>query len=429
MTTRVHGGTRPRLVLLCFLAAVLLPLPAAAQLVDVITVARGTSTVLPQVTPVQRVAIGDPAVADAAVISPREILLTAKAVGTTSLIVWDANNVRRLYNVEVGVDAGQLERQIRALFPNEQIRVTATGNTVILSGHVTTGISARRALDLAAASGATVIDNLTSPPAAQVLLQVRIAEVNRSVLRVWDPRWFVANPEDLTTRPEAWSIESLGQGLLRLFLLDRTGEIDLLIRNLRQTGQLQMLAEPNLLALDGHEATFLAGGEFPYPSVSTGANAITTTVAFKEFGVRLTFRPTLTGAGNIRLLVAPEVSSLDFANSVQISGFTLPALRTRRASTEVELRPGQTFAIAGLMDNSLARNVSKVPVLGDLPILGLLFRSTNYQQNRSELVVMVTPTLVEPMDVRPPIPPGEPEQWRWDRSLRDMPGTVPPRQP
>ena len=421
--THLRQGRTRRWTPVLLAAATLAAAPdAGAQVLGterVLTIPRGTSTVLSTTSPVQRIAVGDDAIADASVISSREILVIGKSVGTTSLIVWDANDARRVYNLEVGVDAAGLERQLRAVFPGEPITVVATGNTVILSGAVSRGTSARRALELAAASGATVIDNLTSPPAAQILLQVRVAEVNRSLLRVWDPRAYVANAQDLTNRPDEWSVESLGSGLLRLFLLDRNGEIDLLIRNLRQTGQLQVLAEPNLLAMDGQEATFLAGGEFPYPSVNVGANAVTTTVAFKEFGVRLAFRPQLTGAGNVRLRVAPEVSSLDFANSVQISGFTLPALRTRRASTEIELRPGQTFAIAGLIDNSLARNVSKFPILGDIPILGLLFRSTNYQQNRSELIVLVTPILVEPSDTMLPIPPGEPGTWRWDSSLRN----------
>ena len=199
-------------------------------------------------------------------------------------------------------------------------------------------------------------------------------------------------------------------------------------------GDLRTLAEPNLLTLPAKEAYFLAGGEFPYPSVQgTGSNAIT--ITFKEFGIRLRFTPNIARNGAIRLKVQPEVSTLDFANGVTISGFSIPSLRTRRAETEVELREGQHMAIAGLLDNESSRNLTKIPILGDIPILGELFRSRGVRQRRTELVVVVTPSLVMASDSAPPIPTGEPgamppvRPWDWEGNLKPPARSPNPLQP
>jgi pilus assembly protein CpaC len=388
--------------------------PAGAQTV---TIAKGTSTVISTPTPIQRIAIGDPGVADASAVSTREVLVTGKGVGNTSLIVWDAADNRRVYNVEVGVDVPALERQLRALFPGEPVTVAGSGNTVILGGRATTGIAARRVQEFVRTTGATTIDNIAAPPSAQVSLRVRFAEVNRSALRQFSLDASAGNVDRLDNDAE-WTVENAIGEILRVGVFNEVANLDLVLRALKTNGAVQILAEPNLLALDGQEASFLAGGEFPYTVVTPSAGAALYSVQFKEFGVRLKFLPVVSGNGNIRLKVAPEVSQLDFGTSVQVGGSVLPALRTRRAETAVELRPGQTLAIAGLLDNSLSRNVDKIPVLGDIPILGALFRSTNYRQNRSELIVLVTPQLVVPSDGPIPVPTGEPETWRWDSSLR-----------
>ncbi len=382
-----------------------------------IVLARGGSQVLPTPTAVQRIAVGSPEIADATAVSPREILLTGKAVGTTSLIVWDAAGGRRVYNVEVGVDAEGLQRQVRSLFPGEPITVAGSGNTVILSGRVTSAAIGQRATELARATGATVIDNLGSPPPQQVMLQVRFAEVARTARKAFSVDARASNLDDAGGDAE-WSILNAAGELLQATILSDAAELDVLLRALKSRGDVRILAEPTLVAIEGQQASFLAGGEFPYVTAQPSQGGITYTVAFKEFGVRLQFLPVVTGAGNIRLQVAPEVSQLDFGNSVQISGFTLPALRTRRTQTAVELQPGQTLSIAGLMDNSLSNNLDKIPVLGDLPILGQLFRSSSYQQQRTELIVLVTPTLVTPTNRPAPLPTGEPETWRWEPSLR-----------
>lgn len=383
-----------------------------------IVLARGTSQVLPTPTAVQRIAVGSPEVADATAVSPREILLTGKSVGTTSLIVWDAAGGRRVYDVEVGVDAEALQRQVRSLFPGEPITVAGSGNTVILSGRVSSAAIGQRATELVRAAGATVIDNLGAPPPQQVMLQVRFAEVARTARKAFSVDARAVNPQDLGGDDAEWSILNAAGELLQAAILSDAAELEVLLRALKSRGDVRILAEPTLVAIEGQQASFLAGGEFPYVTAQASQGGTSYNVAFKEFGVRLQFLPVVTGAGNVRLQVAPEVSQLDFGNSVQISGFTLPALRTRRTQTAVELRPGQTLSIAGLMDNSLSNNVDKIPLLGDLPVLGQLFRSSSYQQQRTELIVLVTPTLVTPTDRPVPLPTGEPETWRWEPSLR-----------
>jgi pilus assembly protein CpaC len=204
-----------------------------------------------------------------------------------------------------------------------------------------------------------------------------------------------------------------------LYLFDRGSEIGAFILALQGQGLFRSLAEPNLLAMDGKQASFLAGGEFPYPVPQVSSGGTTITVVFKEFGVRLNFTPTITNSGNIHMEVEPEVSTLDFANGLQIQGFQIPTLRARRAKTEVELQDGQTFAIAGLIDNSVTDSVDKFPILGDIPILGLFFSSKAAQQNRTELLVLVTPHIVQPSSTPPPIPTGEVETWDWDKSIRE----------
>lgn len=396
---------------------------AGAQAVagEALIVPRGASALVASTNPIQRVSIGDPEIADAVTISPREVLVNGRKLGSTSLIIWEQNGTRRLYNVEVTVDAPALERQLRTLFPNEPIAVTASGNVLILSGRVSDAGIARRALEIARGTGATVIENLNIPPARQVLLQVRFAEVNRSAALQLGTQFGVGKTT-AALNPEAPNegdsfVQTLSDGLVRLFLFEDNVQFSAVLEALQSRGMFRSLAEPNLLAIEGREASFLAGGEIPIPVPQTGQNG-GITIVFKEFGIRLRFTPRVTIAGNVRLQVAPEVSSLDFANAIQFSGFLIPALRTRRADTEIELRPGQTFAIAGLMDNTVQRSTSRIPFLGDLPILGPLFRSRDVQENRTELLVLVTPQVVEPSGVAPELPTGEPESWRWDRSLR-----------
>lgn len=392
-----------------------------------ISVARGKSALLVERATLQRVSIADPEVAEALVVSPTEVLVNGRKVGTTSLLVWDATGVVRLYSVEVTADAEALQRHLRTLYPEEQITVSVSANTVTLSGTVTDASIARRAAEMARATGATVIDDISAPPAKQVLLRVRFAEVNRSAVEELSTRISTLNPDRVLGRDSDVTIETVSDGFFTLFLLNEDSEFDAVIQALKSRGLFKSLAEPNLLSLPGEEASFLAGGEFPFP-VAQGGQLGAITIQWKEFGVRLNFTPVVTSSGNIRLRVAPEVSSLDFASGLSVSGFQIPAVLTRRAETEVELREGQHLAIAGLLDNSISDNIDKIPILGDLPILGSLFRSKSMRQSQTELLVLVTPQLVEPLETAPPVPTGEPERWKWDKSLRypsDRPGVGP----
>jgi pilus assembly protein CpaC len=413
------------LVGLLLAGAVARPLPLLAQRVvrqpeQVLSVSKGASVLVIIQTPLQRFSVGDPAVAEAVIVSPTEVLINGKNLGTTTLVLWDNANAPRLYSVEVTADAPGLERYLHQLLPDEQIAVTATGNSVTLSGQVRDASSADRAVEIARGSGANIINNLSTPDAVQVLLQVRFAEVNRSAVKSFSSQITTLNPHKLNDNGN-WQGSTNGlidgsalQGAVNFGLFNPNASIEALIRALTTKGDFKSLAEPNLVALPGKEASFLAGGEFPYPSVQGGGGGNAVTIVFKEFGIRLHFTPTITRNGSIRLKVAPEVSSLDFANALVFGGFTIPSLLSRRAETEVEMREGQYLAIAGLMDNTAVDNVSKIPLLGDIPILGQFFRSKEARQNRTELLVLITPKLVRPSDSALKLPTGEPQAWKWN---------------
>ncbi|HEX6309309.1 MAG TPA: pilus assembly protein N-terminal domain-containing protein [Longimicrobiales bacterium] len=409
--------------------AVLVVLPGAVQAQQVvtqpsrvITVSRGASALVRTVDVIQRLSISDPEIADAQAVSPQEVLVNARAVGTTSLLIWDRSERATMLSVVVTPDIGALQRQVETLFPGVPITLSASGSAIIVSGQVRDPHTAARVLEVVASSGATVINNMQAPAARQVLLHVRFAEVNRSILSALSSDLRTLNPQNLddaAENPALIDIETIAEGAVRLFLLGDNGSaFEALIRALKTRGEFRSLAEPNLVAIEGEEATFLAGGEFPFPMVQ-GGNSNAIAIAWKEFGVRLNFTPHVTNIGSIRLSVAPEVSSLDFANGLSFGGFQVPALLTRRTETTVELRPGQHLAIAGLLDNTMLTEVTKIPILGDLPILGTFFQSRSTRDRNTELLVIVTPHLVEPVDQAPAVPTGEKETWRRNRFLRD----------
>jgi pilus assembly protein CpaC len=391
----------------------------------VIAVSKGSSALMVNPTPIARFSVGEPDIAEVTILSPTEVIINGKNLGTTTLFVWDNHGQVRVYSVEVTADAPGLERFLRSLMPDEDINVSASRNAITLSGTVKDPNSVARAVQMAQTTGATVIDNLVAPPAVQVLLKVRFAEINRTALRDWAARLRVLNPHEISSDGN-WSgfTDPSGSTTTIGFLLDSGNEeIQALVQAAVAKGDLRTLAEPNLLTLPAKEAYFLAGGEFPYPTVQSGSsNAVT--ITFKEFGVRLRFTPQIARNGAIRLKVAPEVSTLDFANGVTISGFEIPSLRTRRAETEVELREGQHLAIAGLLDNESIKNLTKIPILGDIPILGELFKSKGTRQRRTELLVVVTPSLVMASDTAPQVPTGDPgpmpvpKDWDWEGNLK-----------
>jgi pilus assembly protein CpaC len=390
-----------------------------AEAEDVIRVAKGKSALILQPAQVERIQLADPTIAEATPISVRELVVTGVAIGTTSLFVWRTNNTVSLYTVEVTPDADLIQRQIEMMLPGETITVLPSGTNIVLNGNVTRPGMARRAVEIAEQSGATVVNNIQSPSAEQILLSVRFAEVTNTGGRNMASALRTLNPHELQfDDSEDWFGETISDGLLTFLLSGDNRSLEAIIQTLKETGDFKSLAEPNLLTIEGNEATFLAGGEFPFP-ILQGNQAGGVTIQFREFGIRLKFTPFITNTGAIRLQVEPEVSSLDFANGLVLSGFRIPTILSRKTSTEVELREGQTLAISGLVNSEMAKSVTKIPILGDIPILGAFFRSTDAQQSRSELLVTVTPYIVQPSDVPPEMPTGEPETWDWMRGMRD----------
>jgi pilus assembly protein CpaC len=432
-----------RLVIAAAVLGLAVPARLAAQSIQeagVVPVAVGNSTVLAHSATLQRVSISDPDIADAVPVSTTEVVINGKQAGTTSLLLWDTSGGRTLYSIQVNVDVAPLEHRFGLLFPNEPVEVSSTGTTIVLSGEVSEIRIANHMLAIAESSqeGVTVIDNMAIPRPDQVLLHVRFAEVRRSAMEELSFKLARIDPFNIRGDEEG-ALSSGGKNPFRgnflnepigpdqtfsdamnIYLFSPDAQLGLFINALKSKGLLKSLAEPNLLAVDGQEASFLAGGEFPYPVLQGSANNNAVTIVFKEFGIRLNFTPTIMNSGTIRLHVAPEVSALDFSGGLEVAGFSIPTLLSRKAETEVELRDGQTFAIAGLIDNALVQNISKVPVLGDIPILGALFRSKEIREDRSELLVLVTPQLVQPADTQEPVPTGEPTDWDWSRDMRDL---------
>ena len=372
----------------------------------------GRSTVLNVGAPISRVSLTVPDVADAMVTAPGQLLIHGKSPGTISLFVWDKGGAIKTYEVNVRRDLTILKEQVKQLFPGEQITVAGSGKDVVLSGSVTSKYVMEKAADVAGGfvekkeNVVNLLQQQEGVASNQVMLRVRFAEVSRSALQELGATWILNQfKNDWTARATteqfvAPDFDDSKPGrltfsdYLNVFVFNSKHGVGSVIRALSSKGLFQSLAEPNLITVNGKEASFLAGGEYPYPVAQMGNGATAISIVFKEYGIRLHFTPTVLGGDLINLKVKPEVSSLDFTNSIVLDGFRLPALSTRRADTEVELQDGQTFAIAGLMNNSLNQTVQKIPGIGDIPVLGLLFKSRAYQKNDTELVVMVTPTIV-----------------------------------
>ena len=390
----------------------------SAETYPKVRVTAGRSTIVPTDFDITRIAVTNPAIADAVVVQPREILVDGKTAGTISLIVWGTTS-RKQYDIVVEQPVAPLEQQLRSLFPGEDVTVSTSEGATILSGRVSSTNVMLRMGEIAAASipKAQLVNLLQVPGGSesqQVMLQVRFAEVNRQALTeaglnlfLTRSRWLARSTTQQFPAPD---FENEGNedrvvfsDFLNLFLWDRETGIGGVLRALQQSGGFQSLAEPNLIAYNGQEASFLAGGEFPVPVVSGAAGTVS--VTWKEFGVRLNFTPTIAG-DVIRLKVTPEVSTLDVANGITLEGFRIPALTTRRAQTVVELRDGQSFAIAGLLDNETQNDKAAIPFLSRLPIIGPLFKSKAERAEQTELMVLITPRLVRALDPDevPPLP-------------------------
>ncbi len=385
----------------------------------------GRSTVLNVGSTIARVSLTVPDVADAMVTAPGQLLIHGKAPGTISLFVWEKGGAIRTYEVNVRRDLSILVEQMKQLFPGEGITVAGSGKDVVISGTVSSKYVVEKAGDVAAGfvekkeNVVNLLKQQEGVASNQVMLRVRFAEVSRSAVQELGASFFTGPTgyknwigrtttqqfsapnysemernadldDNLTSAKGKYSLSDF----LNIFIFNNKYNVGTVIRALQEKGLFQSLAEPNLIATNGKEASFLAGGEYPYPVVQAGASGNSISIQFKEFGVRLNFTPTVLGGDLINLKVRPEVSALDFNNALILDGFRIPALSTRRTETEVELRDGQTFAIAGLLNNTVTDSMRKIPGIGDIPILGWLFKSKGIQKNETELVVMITPSIV-----------------------------------
>src|SRR6266567_3495211 len=389
----------------------------------------GKSLLINTTDRLKRVSVTDPEIADALVVTATQVLVHGRSPGEVSLLIWDEYERSRSFDLRVDVDVTAAQEEVKRIFPDEQIEVSASRSAIVLSGHVTTEDVAKHAGMVAAAYSKNVINVLSFGPvgAQEVLLEVKFAEVDRSAVTQLGVNLFspgTGNTVGTTTTGQFGGFQisrgaettggtttgSSGQTninlnqALNLFLFRTDINLGAVVQALQQKNLLQILAEPNLIAVNGKEASFLAGGEFPFPIVQPGQGFTAVTIQFREFGVKLKFTPVIMPNNNIHLQVVPEVSQLDFTNALTISGFTIPALSTRRAQTEFEVQDGQSFVIAGLMDNRVTNQYSKVPGLGDIPVLGNLFRSKNAQKSATELVVLCTVHRISPSNEAPGTP-------------------------
>ena len=375
----------------------------------------GHSAVLRSVPRMRRVYVSNPAVIDSITASPHELLLTAKAGGSSSVAVWTEDGATSLYNVIAQLDLSQAGKALALAFPGEPMTVESQGGRLLLSGAASSQAAIDAALKLLSAYSKDVVSSaqvlLVHPP--QVQLKVRIAEVDRTKLMQFGINILSGGSTQAVTQTQQFG--AIGQredgklgisDLLNIFVYNHDIDVGMILKDLQQNQVLQVLAEPNITALSGETAHFLSGGEFPFPVVQGSSGGLTSiTIQFRPFGVRLDFTPYVNSDGTIRLKVAPEVSALDYTNAVTISGYTVPAISTRRAETQIELQNGQSFAMSGLLDRRTTEKLGKMPGIGDIPILGELFKSRDINKSFTELVVIITPVLVDPLHNPAPLTP------------------------
>lgn len=368
----------------------------------------GKSVIIDSKADIVRVAMAGATLAETVAINPREILVNGLLPGETSLVIWEVGGVRLEYDLTVRPSSAKLNairQQLATEVGSNSVTLDFENDTAFLRGTVKDMVTATRAATIAGTLGKVVnLLYVSVPPVeAQILLKVRFLNVERSASRQLGMN-LISTTGQLTT-PGSTSTGQFSLGdVINLLLIRKDFNLTAVLTALETSNMAEILSEPNLLAIDGQQASFLAGGEFPYPTVQGGAVAGAVTIAFREFGVRIKFLPHITPRGTIRLHVAPEVSSLDFADGLVFQGITVPGLDTRKVDTEVELESGQSFAIAGLLDQRVTEALSKVPGIGDIPILGKLFQSKTRTPTNSELLVIVTPEIVRPIPAEAPLP-------------------------
>ncbi len=420
--SREFSQTGLRTAAVLAIAAALPLASAAATTAEELRLTLGKSVVIDYAADIRQISTSNAEIVDASPVSTREVLVHAKGIGAATLVIWDKAGQRTFYNVTVEPNLEPLRRLMRETFPNEDIQVQSSKDSLSLTGHVSSPAVAERAAALAATFAKAVVNNLqvNAPPVEkQIMVRVKFAELDRTRASQFGVNLvstgatntfgrittgqFAPPGLDLQNNPGGKSAVQLSiSDALNIFAFRPDLDLGAFIKALQSESILQILAEPNLVTTNGKEASFVVGGEFPVPILQGGAAAGAITIQFREFGIRLTFTPVVTG-DRIRLHLRQEVSTIDLANSVQFNGFVVPALSTRRAETDIELSQGQSFVVAGLLDNRESEAYSKLPGLGSLPVLGALFKSREVKQSRSELVMIVTPELTHPLE------PGEPE--------------------
>ena len=401
--------------------------PASASIQDSandLSVALGKTVLVDCEWPIARVAVGLGEIAEVHATSPTEIMVEGKALGETSLIIWDTHGGRQFFNVTVRASVSALNdnldavrRELRKELPGESLRVSSENGSIFLRGTVDDLNSSARAVKIAATGGKVVnlLDVKVPASEPQILLKVRFASVDRNKLTQMGINLFnngLGNSLGSISTGQFSPPTTVSGGTtitsdlnLMAYFPGLSG-FGATIEALETKGVAEVLAEPNLLTANGKQASFLAGGEYPYPMVQggSGGSGASISIMFKEYGVRLNFIPTITPRGTIRLQVAPEVSALDFSNAVEISGFVVPAITSRKVNTEVEVADGQSFVIGGLLDNRDTETYNKIPFLGDIPILGKFFQSMSKNRTNTELIVIVTPEIVAPIQAGEPLP-------------------------
>ncbi|MCC6362896.1 MAG: pilus assembly protein N-terminal domain-containing protein [Bryobacterales bacterium] len=430
-------------------------LPARAQSADDIKVSVGKSVVIDYPEDIARISTSSPDVVDAVPATTREILLHGKSLGAASVIVWSKTGQRTFYNVSVEPNLEPLRRLLKETFPNEDIHVQAARDSLSLTGKVSNQSVADRAAVLAAPLAKSVVNNLSiAIPGIdkQIVLRVKFAELNRQAVQSFGVNLLSAGALNtvgtastqqfpgpnatklsgtIPGRSQGYTSEFNLSDLLNIFMFRPDLNLGAFIKALQQQQVLQILAEPNLVTTNGKEASFHVGGEFPIPVLQGGANAGSVTIQFREFGIRLTFNPFITANRTIKMHVRPEVSTIDLSNAVTFSGFTIPALSTRKVETDIELGEGQSFVIGGLLDDRVTETMAKVPGLANIPILGTIFKSRNENKTKTELIVLVTPEITTPLNVNDPRPmPSFPREFL-PSTTPNTPGAmskaVPPR--
>jgi pilus assembly protein CpaC len=421
------------------------PAGAEAQTLHILA---GRSVIVNTQARMKRILVSNPALIETTTVTPTQLVISAKAAGTASLVIWDETGRARIIDVSADVDVSALRNALQQAIPSSDIRAEADQGRVVLTGNAPNAGISEAAVKIATLYSAQVVNSIVvapTPRAKQILLKVRFAEIDRSKAFQLGINIFSTgatntigtistqqfNPPALTGTIGAAGTTSTGgigiSDLMNIFLFRRDLNLGATIKDLENKNVLQILAEPNLLARSGVPAKFIAGGEFPYPVINGGGgvgSVPVVTITFRPYGVKLEFTGVINPDNTISLKVAPEVSALDYTNSVTYSGFVVPALSTRRAETEVDLKDGQSFGIAGMLDKRTTAQLSKMPGFGDIPILGLLFKSRNFQRSTTELMVIVTPTIVDTTvapgaEPQTPVMPYEPlDNGAFDATLK-----------